>query len=310
MKTLQQAVENYLSLRRGLGFKLQYHAGCLRKFISFLKKRGATRISTPLALQFATQEQHQQPAEWARRLRVIRGFACYRIGEDPATEVPPVGLLPYRPQRARPYLYSAKEIRLLLRAAQSLRPTYSLKPWTYYCFFGLLAVTGMRPSEALNLQGRDVDWEEGVVTIHRSKFGKSRLIPLHPLTLRVLSAYMKRRDRFFTGNPVSHVFVSSRGTRLDGGLVRRTFYQLSRQIGLRQQCASHGPRLMDFRHRFAVETLVRWYRQGKDVEQRLPTLSTYLGHAHVTDTYWYLTSTPELRGAAGKRMEKRWGGIL
>lgn len=310
MKTLQQAVENYLSLRRGLGFKLQYHAGCLRKFISFLKKRGATRISTPLALQFATQEQHQQPAEWARRLRVIRGFARYRIGEDPATEVPPVGLLPYRPQRARPYLYSAQEIRLLLRAAQSLRPTYSLKPWIYYCFFGLLAVTGMRPSEALNLQGRDVDWDERVITIHRSKFGKSRLVPLQPSTLRVLSAYMKRRDRFFADNPVSHVFVSSRGTRLDGGHVRRTFYQLSRQIGLRQQCARHGPRLMDFRHRFAVETLVRWYRQGKDVEQRLPTLSTYLGHAHVTDTYWYLTSTPELRGAAGKRMEKRWGGIL
>lgn len=151
---------------------------------------------------------------------------------------------------------------------------------------------------------------KGVVTIHRSRFGKSRLLPLHPSTLRVLSAYMKRRDRFFAGKNVSHVFVFSRGTRLDGGQVRRTFYQLSRQIGLRHECVSHGPRLVDFRHRFAVETLVRWYRQGKDVERCLPSLSTYLGHAHATDTYWYLTSTPELRGEAGQCIEERWGTIL
>jgi integrase len=241
---------------------------------------------------------------------VIRGFARYRSGEDPTTQIPPLGLLPYRALRARPYLYSAKEIRELLKAAQNLHSTSTLKPWTYYCLFGLLATTGMRISEALNLQIRDVDWSERVITIHGTKFGKSRLVPLHPSTRKVLPAYAERRDRFFGRKPLSHFLVSSRGTRLDGGDVRRTFYRLSRQIGLREVSASHGPRLHDFRHRFAVQTLVRWYRQGKDVQRRLPVLSTYLGHAHVTDTYWYLTSTPELMGVAGKRMEERWGGLL
>jgi len=309
MKTLRQAVGDYLSLRRSLGFQLKTHERYLREFISFLKKRRATRISTRLALQFATHHQHQQPAVWAARLRVVRGFAGYRSGEDPATQVPPPGLLPYRPLRARPYLYTAEEIRQLLKTAQSLPATYSLKPWTYYCLFGLLAVTGMRISEVLNLQQKDVDWSEGVLTIHRTKFGKSRLVPLHPSTRRVLSAYAKRRDRFLAGKPVSHFLVCSRGTRLDASQVGRTFRQLSRQIGLRDASVSRGPRLNDFRHRFAVQTLVRWYRRGEDVERRLPILSTYLGHVHIADTYWYLTSTPELRGAAGKRMEKRWGGV-
>ena len=310
MKTLRQAVGDYLSLRRGLGFKLKDHERCLREFISFLKKKRSTRLCTRLALQFATQHQHQPPAQWAARLRVVTGFARYRSGEDPRTEIPSVGLLPYRALRARPYLYSAEEIRELLKAAQNLRSTSTLKPWTYYCLFGLLATTGMRISEALNLQVKDVDWSEGILTIHGTKFGKSRLVPLHSTTRKVLFAYAERRDRLFGQKTVSHFFVSSRGTRLDGGHVRRTFYQLSRQIGLRDVSASYGPRLHDFRHRFAVQTLMRWYRKGKDVERRLPVLSTYLGHAHVTDTYWYLTSTPELMGAAGKRMEERWGDLL
>jgi integrase/recombinase XerD len=310
MKTPRQAVGEYLSLRRSLGFKLKDHERRLREFVSFLTKKKASRISTQLALQFATQHRHQHPAEWGARLSAVRGFARYRSGDDPATEIPPFGLLPYRPMRARPYLYSEEEIRLLLKAAKNLPSTYSLKPWIYYCLFGLLAVTGVRISEALNLQLKDVDWSEGVLTIHGTKFGKSRLVPLHASTRRVLSAYAKRRDRFFAGEPVSHFFVSSHGHRLDGGDVRRTFYRLSRQVGLRSASASHGPRLHDFRHRFAVQTLVRWYRKGEDVERRLPILSTFLGHAHVTDTYWYLTSTPDLLGAAGKRMEKRWGGVL
>ena len=310
MKTLRQAIGDYLSLRRSLGFKLKKHEPCLWEFISFLKKKNASRITTQLALQFATQHRHQQPAEWTARLSVVRGFACYRSGHDLATEIPPPGLLPYRATRARPYLYSEEEIGQLLKAAKSLRSMHSLRRWTYYCLLGLLAVTGVRISEALNLRPKDVDWSEGLLTIRGAKFGKSRLIPLHPSTEKVLSAYAKRRDRFFAGKPVSYFFVSSRGNRLDGGDVHRTFYTLSRQTGLREASASRGPRLHDFRHRFAVQTLVRWYRGGEEVERRLSILSTYLGHAHVTDTYWYLTNTPELRGAAGKRLEQRWGGRL
>jgi integrase/recombinase XerD len=310
MKSFQQAVRDYLSLRRSLGFKLKTHEVYLREFISFLKKKRASRISIQLALQFATRRQDQPSAGWAARLRVVRGFARYCCGKDPATEIPPPGLLPYRPMRARPYLYTTEEVRELLEAAQNLHSRCSLTPWTYYSLFGLLATTGLRISEALNLQIKDVDCSAGILTIHGTKFGKSRLVPLHASTRKVLVTYAKRRDRFFGSRPVSYFFVSRRGTRLDGGRVRRTFYYLSRQIGLRAVSASHGPRLHDFRHRFAVQTLLRWYRQGKDVERRLPILSTYLGHAHVTDTYWYLTNTPGLMRAAGKRMEQRWGGLI
>ena len=247
MRTIRQAVEDYLSLRRSLGFKLKDHERGLREFVIFLQKKKASRISTLVALQFATQPQSVQPAEWTARLCAVRGFARYRSGDDPATEIPPLGLLPYRPPRARPYLYSEEEIRQLLQAAKNLPATYSLKPWTYHCLFGLLAVTGLRISEALNLQLADVDWSEGILTIQGAKFGKSRLVPLHASTRRALLAYTKRRDRFFAKAPISHFFVSSRGQRLDGGDVRRTFYKLSRQIGLRTASASHGPRLHDFR---------------------------------------------------------------
>jgi integrase len=203
MKTLRQAVGDYLSLRRGLGFKLKKHEPCLKEFVGFLKKTETNRITTRLALQFATQHRHQQPAEWAARLSVVRGFARYRSGDDLVTEIPLPGLLPYRAMRARPYLYSEEEIRQLLKAASNMLPTYSLKPWTYRCLFGLLAVTGMRVSEALNLQVKDVDWSEAVLTIHGTKFGKSRLVPLHASTKRALLAYAKRRDRYFEGERAS-----------------------------------------------------------------------------------------------------------
>jgi integrase len=169
----------------------------------------------------------------------------------------------------------------------------------------LLAVSGLRISEALNLQTEDVDLKAGVLTIRRAKFGKSRLVPIHPSTRKVLSDYASRRDRFLTKRPVTF-FASGRGTRLQGADVRRAFYSLSRQIGLRGASDSHGPRLHDFRHRFAVETLVQWYRSGQDVERRLPVLSTYLGHVHVADTYWYLSACPELMGLAVKRFEDYW----
>ena len=309
MRSLRAAVDDYLSLRRGLGFKLLRHERCLREFASFLKEKGTSRISTQLALEFATRHPHHKPAEWAIRLAIVRQFAGYRSGTDPTTEIPPRALFPRRSQRAQPYLYSDDEIRQLLHAAKSLPSMYSLRPWTYYCLFGLLAVTGMRIGEAVNLQSHDVDWSQGLLTIRNAKFGKSRLVPLHISTQKMLAKYVKHRDQFFAGRPVDHFFVSRRGSRLDSSDIHRIFYMLSRQIGLRAADASHGPRLHDFRHRFAVETLTRWYRTGEDVARRLPALSTYLGHVCVTNTYWYFTNTPELMGAAGKRLEKRWKGI-
>ena len=309
MSTLKQAVQDYLLLRRGLGFKLKKHSRLLEEFVAFLEREGASSITCRLALQWATEPSHLQQAEWAARLSVVRGFARYWSATDAMTEIPPEGLLPYRPSRAKPYLYSDEEIRRLLEAAKNMRATHSLQPWTYYCLFGLLAVTGLRISEALNLRCADVDWSEGVLTIHDAKFGKSRLIPLDPSVVPVLSEYDARRDSVFSRRKSPYFFCSRYDSRLDEGQVRRVFYAMSRQIGIRGTLASRGPRLHDFRHRFAVQTLLRWHRTGEDVHRRLPVLSTYLGHAHVTDTYWYVTGTPELMAAVGQRLDQRWEGI-
>lgn len=301
----RKKVEEYVELRRSLGFKLLDVNIGLIKFASFLEQNRAAHITIALAMKWAQQDKNARPAAWAKRLGFVRGFARHWSAYDSRTEVPPFGLLPYRPGRARPYLYSNDEIRKLLQSARRLPSNHGLRGPTYYSLLGLLAVAGLRISEARNLQTEDVDLKNGVLTIRGSKFGKSRLVPIHPSTRKVLCDYASRRDRLLGRRPTTF-FVSGRGTRLDGGDVRRTFYSLSRQIGLRGPSDSHGPRLHDFRHRFAVETLVQWYRSGQDVERRLPLLSTYLGHVHVADTYWYLSACPELMGLAVKRFEDYW----
>lgn len=309
MNTLRQAVQEYLTLRRSLGFKLRDAGKLLQAYVKFMEEQRAPYITTKLALAWAQQPSTVQPAEWARRLSVVRIFARHRSATDPRTQIPPEGLLPYRPKRARPYLYSAQEIRCFLREALSLPARGGLRPWTYHCLFGLLSVTGMRIGEARNLELQDVDLRTGVLMIRSGKFGKSRLIPLHVSTRRVLADYLARRDRRWATRPVSsYVFLSNWGNQLDGGEIHRTFYALSRQIGLRGRSDSHGPRLHDMRHRFAVMTLLRWYRSGKDVERKLPYLSAYLGHVHVSDTYWYLSAWPELMREAMSRLERCWEG--
>jgi len=309
MKPLPQAVNDYLALRRGLGFKLREYGECLHGFVSFLKKNGSPHITNKLAVEYATQRQDEKPVSWARRLIIVRGFARYRVGADPRTEIPPVRLLPFRSRRARPYLYSEDEIRRLLEAALKIESPHPLQAQTHYCFFGLLAVSGLRLGEAIHLQPQDVDWSEGVLTIRGAKFGKSRLVPLHPSTRDALLDYAQRRDEIFARRPVSHFFVTSRGTKLEKTNLSRIFRELSRQIGLRKPGVRHGPRLHDFRHRFAIHTLLRWYRSGAEVNRRLPVLSTYLGHGNVSGTYWYLGSTPELLAAASQLIEARWKGV-
>jgi len=310
MKPLDQAVEDYLALRRSLGFKLREYGECLQEFVAFLETNGSSRITTKLALEYATQRQHEKPVSWSRRLGIIRGFATYRSGADSKTEIPPIGLLRFRSQRARPYVYSQDEIRRLLEAALKIESPNELQPHTYHCLFGLLAVSGLRVGEAINLQPQDVDWSEGVLTIRGAKFGKTRAVPLHQSTLAVLSDYAKRRDEWFAQWPVSYFFVTSHGTKLHKTTLSNIFRELSRQIGIRKTGVRHGPRLHDFRHRFAIETLLQWYRSGEQVTRRMPVLSTYLGHVNVSSTYWYLSSTPELMSAASRLLENRWKGIV
>lgn len=182
-----------------------------------------------------------------------------------------------------------------------------LRPRVYYCLFGLLSVSGLRLSEARNLELQDVDLKAGVLTIRGAKFGKTRLVPLHSSTCQVLGNYITRRNRHWARRPVSSfLFVSSWGNRLDSGDIHRTFYALSRQIGLRGPSDKRGPRLHDLRHRFATNTLVHWYQSNQDPERRLPILSAYLGHVHVADTQWYLSGSPELMREAMRRLEHRW----
>ena len=310
MNTLRQALQEYLNLRRGLGFKLKEAGKALLDFVNFMQQHRASYITQALALAWAQQPTNVQPAYWAQRLSFVRGFARYRSATDQRTQVPPQGLLPFQPKRARPYLYSDDEIRSLLGAALNMPCRYErgeLRPWTYHCVFGLLSVSGLRLGEARNLELQDVDLDAAVLTIRGTKFGKSRLVPLHASTCKVLADYIARRKRHWAARPVSsYLFVSSWGTRLDSGDIHRTFYALSRQIGLRGVSESHGPRLHDMRHAFATNTLVRWYKSDQDPERRLPILSAYLGHVHVADTQWYLSGSPELMREAMRRLEHRW----
>jgi integrase/recombinase XerD len=312
MNTLRKAVREYVDMRRGLGFKLREVGKGLIDFVTFLEQHHASYVTQALALAWAQQPSNAQPAHWARRLSFVRGFARYRSATDPRTQIPPLSLLPLQPKRARPYLYSEEEIRRLLGAALRMPHRYErgkLRPQIYYCLFGLLSVSGLRLGEAQNLELQDVDLKAAVLAVRRAKFGKDRLVPLHASTCTELADYIARRQRHWAGRTVSsYLFVSSRGNRLDGGDIHRTFYALSRQIGLRGAFDSHGPRLHDMRHRFATNTLVQWYRSGQDPERRLPLLSTYLGHVHVADTQWYLEGSPELMREAMQRLEQRWEG--
>jgi integrase/recombinase XerD len=299
MTTLREAAQEYLRMRRGLGFKLRHDERRLKRFVAFVEQQNASHITSELALKWAMQPTDAQPATWGGRLTSVRGFARYCSGADPRTEIPPVGLVPYRPRRATPYLYSEQEIRQLMTAARALRPSGGLRGLTYCCLFGLLTVTGLRISEALALTRDDVDLQDGLLTIRGAKFGKSRLVPLHASTRRALASYAQQRDAYLNEPPAPNFLLCDCGRPPEVSTVRRVFYQLSRQIGLR-------PRLQDFRHLCATKILVRWYRAGEDAERRLPELSAYLGHVHVSDTFWYLSGCSELMEQAARRLEKRW----
>lgn len=304
MTDLHSALQRYLNMRKGFGFKYQHQTRRLADFVSFMDKCKATTITTKLAMEWATLPAGRH-ASWALRLTDVRGFSRHIASFDPKTEVPPVGLLPSL-KRAKPYVYSDEDVSALLAAALSLPPAGALRRWTYHCLFGLIAVTGMRLSEAIGLECGDVDLDAGVLTIRLTKFGKSRLVPLHPTTSAALRDYKQRRDTHLPTRRTPHFFVAERGGPLLHQYVHRVFWRLSREIGLRRPGDHAGPRVHDFRHRFAICTLLGWYRKGLDVEKQLPSLSTYLGHTCVRDTYWYLSACPELMQEAAQRLDRRW----
>lgn len=307
MSELRHAVERYLAIRRTLGFELRVPGTRLRRFAEVADAEGAARITTDLALRWATQPAQAQPSTWACRLAILRRFAVWYTATDPLTEVPPDGLLPHRYRRKPPYIYTAEEIAHLLHAAWDLRSSKGLRAHTFATLFGLLAVTGMRITEALRLNRTDVDRAEGILTIRRTKFATSRVLPVHPSCQAAVKAYAEARDRILPGLSTPAFFATERRTRVTEGTARYTFAKVSQRIGLRDAAIGHGcgPRLHDLRHRFATQTLVNWYRAGLDVEREIPKLATYLGHVHVHDTYWYLEAVPELLQLATDRVIER-----
>lgn len=308
MKSLREALEEYLRVRRALGFKLRDFGTRLEKFVSFMESQAAPFITTKLAVEWAKSDPNVQPAIWATNLSAVRMFAEYHSGTECRTEIPSPGILPFRFQRKQPHIYTPDEVCKLMDAASRLTPIGGLRPRTYTTLFGLLATTGLRIGEALRLHRDSLDLKRGLLEVRHTKFNKTRWVPVSDSTIESLENYARLRDRFHRVPRTPWFFVAPRGGDIHMRLLKVTFIELSRQIGLRGATEHHGPRLHDFRHSFAVQTLLRWYRAGEDVECKLPLLSTYLGHSHPSDTYWYLTATPELLAEATFRLEEHVRG--
>ena len=278
-------------------FKLERAEKLLAQYLAYLDATGEDRVTVANALEWARLPAAGSGSWWAQRLSVVRGFATYLHALDDRHEIPPADVLERRTRRAVPYLYTEQEIAALIAATYRLRG--HLRPSTYRTLIGLLAVTGMRVGEAIRLDRGDLDAGNRLLTVQESKFGKSRELPLHPSTLIALREYLRVREAHQNAQVSDAFFISPAGTRLIYCNVHATFRQLRADAGLRPRSPVCRPRIHDLRHRFAVQTLLDWYRDGVDAQPRLPLLSTYLGHVHPRHTYWYLQAAPELLAIAG-----------
>jgi integrase len=300
---LARHLEDYLATRRALGFKLRAHSRWLRQFVAYLDEIGATTITIDSAVAWATLPADATPWWWSRRLSMVRVFARHMASLDPATEVPPADVLPASILRATPFIYSPNDIKALMTAARA-STRVPLIAATYATLIGLLSVTGIRVSEAINLDRDDVDLDQEVLVVRQGKFSKSRELVVHPSTVTALRDYAALRDRTRPWTSTKAWFISSSGARLHYQNVHKRFHRLTQTVGLVSRSATCRPRIHDLRHTFAVTTLLGWYRSGVDVQTRLPLLSTYLGHVDPSSTYWYLTGTPELMQIVAQRLDR------
>ena len=305
MTPLRLALVDYLAVRRALGYKLDREGKVLDRFLTYLEERGAQTITVEHALAWTQLPAGASTSTLFIRLSAIRGFASHLQAIDPATEIPPVSLLPRRRRQAIPYLYSDQQIAALIGAAATLRPSH--RAATYRTLIGLLAVTGMRRGEVIRLDRDDFDQPAGLIVVRHTKFGKSRELPLHSSTVEVLRRYLRRTDRPKAAAGTDAVFVSATGARVSRSSVHHTFQQLLARAGIKPRSPSCRPRPHDLRHSFAVRTILDGYRDDGEVEGRLAALSTYMGHANPADTYWYLSAAPELMQLAARRLERHLG---
>jgi integrase len=306
MTALREIAEDYLRMRRALGYKLKVSGRQLEQFVSYLEQADATTVTIENATAWATSAGTNR-AYWAQRLSVVRQFARHLQNIDPACEVPPAQLMPHTMSRATPYLYEPDEIAALMHAAGALEP--ALAAATYQTLIGLLAVTGLRLGEAVRLDRGDVDARNRLLRIVDSKFGKSREVVLHDSTMHALGEYGRLRDRRFPRPRCDALLVSVQGTRLAIPTIHRRFARLVRVAELKPRSPRCRPRPHDFRHAFAVRTLLDWYRDGADVQARLPLLSTYMGHVNPASTFWYLSAAPELLELVAGRLDSTMEGL-
>lgn len=301
MSALSQAAAEYLRLRRSLGHDLAEAHRLLPRFVAYLDSIEAPTVTVAAAVAWA-QQPDVDPATsvWPRRLTVARGFARHMASVDARTEVPPAGLIPSRQRWRPPFIYSPADLAALMAQTRAMR--WRLPAATQETLIGLLASTGMRVGEAIRLDRGDLDRNDGVVSIRESKFGKSRQVPVLACTLTALDHYATVRDQLCPQPTTPSFFVSIRGTRPIYPVIQQIFRRLCDTAGVGAGAANR-PRIHDLRHTFAVRTLLDWYRAGEDIEARLPTLSTYLGHRDPRSTYWYLSAAPELLALAAGRLE-------
>lgn len=306
MSVLARAAQDYLQMRRSVGYALRQEGRLLADFVDYCQRRGITRVTTQAALGWATQPSAASPTWWARRLAVVRGFAAHlktvEADTEADTEVPPKGLLPSRASGRTPYLFSPAQITALMAAARAL--AHPLRAASFEALIGLMAITGLRTGEALALDRADVDLAEGMLTIRRSKLGKSRQLPLHETTTAALAAYAARRDQLCPRPATASFFLSGAGTRLNHTNTSTTFAGLLEAAGITTPPGRRRPRPYDLRHSFAVATLLAWHTEGADVQARLPVLSTWMGHVKPSTTYWYLQAAPELLAVTARRLER------
>lgn len=306
MSALEQALADYLRLRRSLGHELAEAARLLPGFVAYLDAHGVRTVTIEAALGWAQQADTDGRVSTVgpRRMTAARGFARYLAGIDAATEIPPLGLMAQRQRWRRPFIYSAADIDAVMTQARCSIVS-PLRAVTYHTLIGLLAVSGLRIGEAIKLDRGDVDWTEGVLLIRESKFGKSRLVPLAPSSMAALQDYAGLRDQLQPRPVEPSFFVSLTRKRLLYAVVCQTFRQLIDNTGVGAG-APRPPRLHDLRHSFAVATLLGWYQSGEDVAAKIPALSTYLGHREPRYTYWYLSAAPELLALAAARQDTAW----
>lgn len=301
-QSIVEQVQEYLNFKRSCGYQLEAPGKELMLFARYAALTGHKGpLTTELTVRWAKLPQDADPIYWANRYDIVRRFAEYRVLFDPDTEIPPKSLLGPSKRRLSPHIYSEGEIAAFLQAASQLAPTDGLYPRTLVTLFGLLVSTGLRISEALNLSRQDADLGTGVLTIRETKFRKSRLVPVHPSTLHALRRYSKFRKSYHPGARSKMFFLAEKGTPLNYRGVLYIFLKLSRKLGWRG--AEKKPRIHDFRHSFAVRRLLKWYEEGANLDQKMLSLSTYLGHAQVTDTYWYLSAVPELLAIVSEKFE-------